>query len=364
MPEFNPVNAWNARVNAKQHLTPAQTPGQGNYSGLLGRVRNKLENRSSAKQFEVDTAMWHGAIHHPGSHWKGEFLKRLFCVLAYGGLVVKRDVDTWVAWADWKGGAPICSSISHGARVLITLPETDTNEAFWTWLWGNTVPEARGAATHGVEPIPGGEVDLLPPKRVMKGLRETKGDKNVDHFGVNVCLGGNGYMNPISGKIISENGKHGHVYIAYYKGVKHRFRSDEVAPRRAILVNCEQSSPIDRQVATKGKSGSVKSFFGGISVPDQYGGGHGLGGHSRFASTGGDDFSYGGEPTQLGEYGCARGFYYDGMYIDLSNHRFNRVQNEYANWDDDIIGQKGIEPLSPPPPPIPNRQNRRAGFWG
>ena len=139
MPEFNSVNAWNARVISKQNLTPAQTPGQGDYKGLLGRVKNKLENRSSAKQFEVDTAMWHGAIHHPGSQWKGEFLKRLFCVLAYGGLVIKRDTDTWVPWADWKGGAPICAAISHGARVLITLPETDTNEAFWNWLWGNTV---------------------------------------------------------------------------------------------------------------------------------------------------------------------------------------------------------------------------------
>jgi hypothetical protein len=274
-------------------------------------------------------------------------LKRLFKVLYGGGLVVNRD--PWVSWASL--GQPICGSICHGARVLICLPEGDDAGAFWTWLWAGHEPEPRGAATHGVKPA-NAVVDIDPPNRVMKGIVETKKNENVDHFGINIALGGNNRMNPISGKSISENGKHGHLYIAYYKQIKHTFSRNENVARKAILVGCEQSAPIDRQVAVKGTFGKVKSVFGGISVPDQYGGGHALGGHSRFAATGGDDFSYvsksGLAPTQLGAFGPAQGHYYDGMYIDLSKRRFEDIQ--LIQWRDGLIGEAGVAPTAPPVP--------------
>ena len=187
----------------------------------------------------------------------------------------------------------------------------------------------------------------------MKGIVETKGDNNVDHFGINIALGGNGRMNPISGKTISENGKHGHLYIAYYTQIKHRLKKNENVARKAILVNCEQSAPWDRQVAVKGTAGKLQtlpSFLGSAirvskGVPDQYGGGHGMGEHSRFAATGGDDFSYGNKTTQLGAYGPARNCYYDGMYIDLTADRFERVKA--LEWDDAMIGQAGMPPVPP-----------------
>jgi hypothetical protein len=315
---------------------------------LFGRVSAHLSSQTADQQFEMDTAMWYGAITQPGSAWKGDVLKRLFLVLHGGGLMVNRD--PWVSWASL--GQPICGSISHGARVLIWLPEGDDAGAFWTWLWAGHAPETRGAATHGVKPATTIE-DIAFPDEVMKGVVETKGDENVAHFGINICLGGNGRMNPISGKTVSENGKHGHLYIAYYTQIKHTFKKNENVLRKAILVNCEQSAPFDRQVAVKGSAGKVKSLFRGIDVPDQYGGGHGLGGHSRFAATGGDDFSYGTKPTNLGTFGPARGHYYDGMYIDLTAYRFAAIQTTL--WRDAIIGEAGLAPAAPP------RNRRRFG---
>jgi hypothetical protein len=345
MPEFNPSGAWHDCVFPAQGLRPDQTLGQGNYKGLLGRVSNYLSTRTADEQFKFDTAMWYGAITQPGSSWKANVLKRLFLVLYYGGLMVHRE-DGWVSWKSL--GQPICGSISHGARVLIWLPENDNLGAFWTWLWAGHAPESRGAATHGIEPLPQ-TADIDPPNQVMKGIKETKGDNNVDHYGINIALGGDNRMNPVSGKTSSENGKHGHLYIAYHKEIKRTLRSNLAVARRAILVNCEQSAPIDRQVAVKGTFGKVKSVFRGIEVPDQYGGGHGLGGHSRFGATGGDDFSYetkgGVAPTNLGDFGPSQGHYYDGMFIDLSADRFTLVQQ--ATWANSIIGGAGEDPVPP-----------------
>jgi len=350
LPNFNPANAYLDRVFYHQNQRPDQTLGQGSYKGLFDRVSGHLSAQTADQQFEFDTAMWYGAIAQPGSAWKGDMLKNLFKVLHGGGLMVNRD--PWVSWASL--GQPICGSISHGARVLISLPEGDDVGAFWTWLWAGHAPETRGAATHGIKPADN-VVDISNGDEVMKGVVETKGDDNVAHFGINIALGGNANMNPISGKMISENGKHGHLYIAYYTQIKHTFKRNENVARRAILVNCEQSAPFDRQVAVTGSAGTAKTFFTrGINVPDQYGGGHGLGGHSRFAATGGDDFSYvsgkGSKarlaPTNLGAFGPARGHYYDGMYIDLSARRFEAVQTTL--WRDAIIGEAGLAPVAPP----------------
>jgi len=254
-------------------------------------------------------------------------------------------------------GQPICSSICHGSRVMIWLHENDNLGQFWTWLWGGHEPETRMAASHGIRPLDEA-TDIDPPNGVMKGVMETKGDENVEHYGINVALGGNNWMNPISGKTSSENGKHGHLYIAYHRqtltkrgiGPLKKITGRGEVDRKAILVNCEQSSPIDRQVSVKGKVGKLKSVFRGIDVPDQYGGGHALGGHSRFAATGGDDFNYvdkhGLAPTNVGAYGPSQGHYYDGMYIDLAAFRFDIII--HSEWQNSMIGQVGQEPTPPP----------------
>jgi hypothetical protein len=335
-----------------QGLQPEQTLGQGSYSGLKGRVEDFLSKQTADQQFERDTAMWYGALIRSAESWKAGFLKRLFAVLYYGGLMIRRD-DGWQPWAGQR--IPICASISHGARVLIWLPENDQNEAFWRWLWGTQEPQSRGAATHGVAPVEGPVTDISSPNRVMKGVRETKGNiagMKVKHFGVNLALGGSGNLNPITGKEISENGKHGHLYIAYFTQVRKLLGHNQAVARYAILVGTEQSSPFDRQVAVKGKAGHWKSVYRGgtkvLSVPDQYGGAHGLGGHSRFNVTGGDDFSYKDKPTKLGAYGPSHGNYYDGMYIDLCQQRWKLAKDN--GFDETMLGGSGI----PPRPVLPH----------
>jgi hypothetical protein len=325
---------------------PGDTLGKGSYFGLKGRTQGFLGSQSADEQFERDTAMWYGAIIQSGKTWKSEMLKRLFSVLYFGGLMAKRQTG-WVAWANQR--VPICASISHGCRVLIWLPENDGNGEFWTWLWAGHEPEKRAAATHGVESVVGPPVDIAPPNHVMKGIQETKGNKNVNHYGVNLAMGGFGNMNPISGKTIADNGKHGHLYLAYNttmtQGSLLKFNRQTVpVARRALLVGTEQSSPFDRQEAVKGTAGAGKTFFTrGINVPDQYGGGHGLGGHSRFGATGGDDFSYKDKPTHLGDYGPARGFYYDGLYIDLTQSRWNQAKRQ--PFEVSMLGGGGVPPL-------------------
>ena len=326
-------------------VKPKDTLGKGKYSGLKGRVSDFLSKQTPDEQFERDTAMWFGAIIQSGEPWKAEMLKRLFLVLYYGGLMVRRQ-DGWIPWTNQR--IPICASISHGARVLIWLPENDTNQEFWRWLWAGHAAVSRAAATHGVVPVEGQIEDVYPPNRVMKGVKEVKGNKNVTHYGVNLALGGSGNLNPISGKKISDNGKHGHLYIAYFTSVSRGvFKSAQPVGRRAILVGTEQSAPWDAQEAKKGWAGRLKSVYRGgtkfLSVPDQYGGAHGLGGHSRFAATGGDDFSYKDDPTQLGGYGPARGYYYDGLYMDLTQQRWQRFKDKA--FDKQILGDSGAPPV-------------------
>ena len=332
--------------------------GQASYKGLKGRVEDQLSSRTAAEQFTFDCALWYGYLEKlGGTAWKKNMVKRIFCLLYWGGLMCQRDADQWVSWSSQE--APICSTISHTARILILLPENDDNQAFWDWLWGGETPETRAAATHGIEAVSGrGQNINTMAAPVYKAAKELKKNQNVSHFGVNIALGGVGNTNPVSGKGIRENGKHGHLYLAYMNAI---IRTPQ-GPRRALLIGTEQSCPIDRQTAVQGTAGKLKSIFRGVDVPDQYGGGHGLGGHSRFSATGGDDFAYTWEERtgaksgifgrrkkevhhgNLGEYGPAEGFYYDGMYLDLTVARFTRVMREERNFTSAMVGHGGEAP--------------------
>ncbi|MEE2788720.1 MAG: hypothetical protein VX589_15400 [Myxococcota bacterium] len=147
---------------------------------------------------------------------------------------------------------------------------------------------------------------------LIKGVKENKAGKTCDHFGVNIALGGVGNINPVSGNQVRENGQHGHLSIAKCT-VDHGGRS-------ALLVGVEQSAPIERQVAVQDRAGPIKSMLTRPYwswVPDQYGGGHGVGGNGRCSATGGDDCAYSTAPSKLGAYRPARGHDYDGMYLNL-----------------------------------------------
>jgi hypothetical protein len=347
-----PYNAANLHASLIAHgktmLDGSQNYGGGildsqvdsQYSG--GRtitVRQHLASRPANRQFEYDAALWYGAIAHPGANWHTNFLLRAFGVLFHGDLLYYSGPNSWSHWA--MTDIPIVSTISHTARVVIQLGKANSPSAgFWAWLWGGQPPVTRAAATHGVEDFKANEDIHVGTRSYTKVLKEVKGNKGgVSHFGVNVALGGAGYLNPVSGKPISGNGKHGHFYMAY--------KAPTTTTNGVVLMATEQSCPLD--VYTPHEAGSLKTglkkvgmFFKAVAtmgVPDQYGGYHGFGGHSRFSATGGDDWT----KDKLAGVGPQR--YYDGMFVDLTKD-YNRVITAAGLFTDDLLGYPGqLSPL-------------------
>ena len=147
---------------------------------------------------------------------------------------------------------------------MIQLPKNDGNR-FWNWLWSGQKSKEfkdykqgvdlvttgrnfakyyrRAAATHYIDYPVRGEGKPLTDE-CMKYIVEG-GDKLVAisalagmiHAGVNLPLGGNGNINPLSGLRIYANGEHGHLYLGYCRPTQHRYGG--------ILAGVEDSAPID-----------------------------------------------------------------------------------------------------------------------
>ena len=347
-----PINGADAysELKALQRYALNSNVWENTTNSLQERTRRFLQGHGPEIQFKRDVALWYGAITDCGEPWKGEFLLRVFATLYWGGLLVKRTAG-WVPYCTQR--IPICSAISHTARVLIQLPHSDygkpRGETFWGWLWGNEEPRTRMAATHGIEPLTRAEtIGSLATKKV----KELKKNRNVRHFGVNLALGGCGNHNIISGnRIDHQSGHHGHLYLGYYSDENRR------QVPRAILIGAEQSAPNDRAGRTQGSLNTAILHLAGVS--DQYGGKHSiLGGHSRYSATGGDDFAYTSHGEEIAgarlyQYGPSRENYYDGMFIDLNEERFELVKTMVANGSADVnlIGRPGG-------PPTPSKQGR------
>jgi hypothetical protein len=292
----------------------------------------ELDKFDANQQFLMDIAMWYGFLEKASDQvrkqWKHDTIRRVFTLLLKGGLMVKRSNahPPWVTWRT-KGG-PVASVISHTARVVVQLPQGQAKEReFWTWLWNGNNAQARAAATHGVEAIR--SVPLIPGLRKL--VKENKSGGSCDHYGINIALGGEGNTNPVSGNRIYPNGEHGHLYLALSK--------QRYSQRKILLIATEQSAPVDRY-SGKGTGGvkggffsKVGSFLSSGGVPDQYGGAHGLGGHSDRAANGGQDWTEGylktGQTNRLTAYGPgpAKACYLDGMLIDLTAARFDALKN-------------------------------------
>jgi hypothetical protein len=302
------------------------------HGSLKAKLKATLDNRSADAQFRTDVAFWYGAIHWPGTQWKADLIQRVFGVLFFGGLLYNRN-GGWNNWSDTN--IPIAATISHTARVLVQLGTTGTQSGdnFWTWLWGGQQAQTRCAATHGVEFPMVGETIYVQGGWIQKFVVENKNGKSAEHFGVNVALGGSGMKNPFSGKTVRDNGKHGHLYFAYVRPTANK--------NGAVLIACEQSAPVDRYEPHD--SGGFWTFLkqtGSIlsgGVPDQYGGGHGLGGHNTYSSTGGHDWTTG----ALAGYGPSR--YLDGMFLNLAQDTvYNRVIPRAGTFDADDLGRPGV----------------------
>jgi len=232
-------------------ITPIN-PNQA-YTEIFGSgTKWKPKQATPAEQYKADVAYWYGTVTSAGQTWKSDLLTRMWALMWHGGLWMRGRAGSWQAWSD--ADMPIASCLSHGGRVLVQLTR-NADEAVWRWLWGRDPttdkavnPQGRHAATHGIQVAWCG---LMPDGR-PKHVRETKKGGGGGHFGVNVAGGGLNNTNPISGNRITDDGRHGHLYIYYVKPT--------LAERGALLFGAEDSAPIDR--AKTQWNQAIGGFFG------------------------------------------------------------------------------------------------------
>ncbi|GEM_PF-4766251 len=343
MPDpIDPVKAFEKRI------VPYQG-GEHRVKNPLGIVRYKeiFTNHPNPadKQLEFDVALWYADLMTTlDVEWKNLLVRRVFTLLAFGGLMVDKGANAethdWQPWA--LDQIPICSAISHTARVMVWLPPGNGAAELWNWLWAGHAPQRRGFATHGVEAVPTSEIY----PEVNKGCKENKSKNPCNHYFLNLVLGGLGNINPVSGNLIEDTGQHGHLYLAFSKR--------RINNRSVLLISTEQSAPADCETNANGRrlyNNKLTQFRrASKGVPDQYGGKHGLGGHSRFSATGGDDFGYKDKPSALTDagYGPTRGHYLDGMFIDLTGPRFNFIKT--IDFQPHHVALTGIPPVDGIPP--------------
>jgi len=202
--------------------------------------------RGNDQQFQLDAAMWYGAIK------TGPFkdvLRRLFHIFYYAGVIYRTHHRHWV-WADWSNnpaGANVASLLSHGQRVLVQIP-TAAKGGLVLWYWldplGNIPP--RDYATHGLKrestPFKG---LILGHKKYVTEEKTKGGAGQGKHHGFNVALGGKDKRNPFSAanddkkhtyKPIDADGRNGHVYINYMPPSENAVGG--------MLVGCENAAPL------------------------------------------------------------------------------------------------------------------------
>jgi hypothetical protein len=116
-------------------------------------------------QTKRDANVWFNTLQHPGVPERGDIIRRMLCVLRYGGLFYRHlseldmkkfhdeghgkengEDDEHLQWKPWyKTKWPICTALSHGGRVIIQLPKKtelsyklESNSpfdfTFWRWL--------------------------------------------------------------------------------------------------------------------------------------------------------------------------------------------------------------------------------------
>jgi len=323
---------------------------------LWDKPNGRPSRPTADEQFELDVAFWYGTLTQ-GDPNEREFLKRVFIVLYYGGLLYYGP-SGWAEWA--RSDIPIAAVLSHGGRVLIQLPRVRQGalDAFLQWLQGpgNIITNnARLAATHGIEPfsVP------FPITGVNRWhrLNEIKSGGKGRHYGVNISLGGTGNINPISGNRIASNGEHGHLYVYYLPPTAETYGG--------LLIGLEGSAPVDawdnrtsigHTPGTKGRSGKLgiagyvaraaikDKVFGDptLFTPDQTGGYHKLGARQQYSPTGNAKW----EQLPVGPRRV-----YNGMLVDLTESGWEFLIAKAQSFRLEKIGQSGIRPM--PVNPIP-----------
>ncbi len=188
----------------------------------------------------LDVGWWYGAM-TAGTAGNNSVVNRLFAILWHGGLYYRPKKGPWRPWSDTD--MPIATTLSRSGGVVIqyeqrwradpTRPGTQIRlPSLWDWLFAQQQPTVRSHATHGIE---SGNYGTVPNGR-PKNFKENKKDRG-NHSGINLAGGGLGNRNPITGKQIREDGRHGHLYFCHTEAAMN-------APG-GFLVKAESCAPLD-----------------------------------------------------------------------------------------------------------------------
>jgi hypothetical protein len=289
---------WNTKKVLKEKMAAKRRNAAFKTGILVGlrpqKMLKPLDARQFDQQFELDAAMWYGAI-MAGSKPFAKTILRLFTIFYRAGVIYM----TSDGWADWSSNpfGNLASLLSHGQRVLVQIPDLGHGGgAIWDWLNTDDEIPKRNYATHGLshrDP----PIDLILGHRLHlseeQGYWQSwKGHLFDRHYAFNPALGGEGNRNPFSAtnndneftfKKIEANGQNGHVYIHY--------RAPGNAEVGGLLVGCENAEH------GKGKNPHTKA-------------GHGLGGSQKVSVCGGHKWS---------KLKCGPKDEYNGFICDLTD---------------------------------------------
>eukprot|EP00818_Percolomonas_sp_WS_P002321 CAMPEP_0117442572 /NCGR_PEP_ID=MMETSP0759-20121206/4224_1 /TAXON_ID=63605 /ORGANISM="Percolomonas cosmopolitus, Strain WS" /LENGTH=504 /DNA_ID=CAMNT_0005234471 /DNA_START=62 /DNA_END=1576 /DNA_ORIENTATION=- len=162
-------------------------------------------------QTKRDAELWYQTLKHPGLESRGMMLRRLFCIMRFGGLfyrcnshvkgkksdkqqqftefdpetgepMTKDEAYHWRPW--YKNDWPIATVLSHGGRLVIQLPkgkselskkvnnQSQFDYTFWTWL---ITGEVDGDLSQFISTAKSGDQCHMEGKILFKRLGATHG---------------------------------------------------------------------------------------------------------------------------------------------------------------------------------------------
>lgn len=250
--ELQRNRAGRTAVQVGVHMTP-QELGMLPEQRLLGPGQ-----RTFGQQFDLDAAMWYGAI-KTGPY--ALLLRKIFHIFYYAGVLYNRGNSIWDDWSENRFGN-VASLLSHGQRVLVQIPSWEKGGSL-LWAWLNNPDEIpwRTMATHGQSPM-NEPADLIKGRhqyvKEKKGWGQSFSGRILHrHYGVNVALGGDGNRNPFSAtnddkvpsfKPIKADGCNGQVYINY-------MAPNSPTAVRGMLIGCENAASAKTNPHTKASHG-------------------------------------------------------------------------------------------------------------
>jgi hypothetical protein len=219
----------------------------------------RAKQQQDGGHFSRDVSIWWSTLTFASGPQEG-FLERIFKILRWGPLLY-REKKSQAAFKPWPH--PLAVALSHGGRILIQLPRGDQRQKegegageplaqrVWRWLIGDAPCKERAAATHGIDELLGTPDEVCANPRSRKWLLEagTLAGGGLQHWGVNIALGGEGQTSPFARLYAFDlqeeaqrqnlrsqaDGRHGHVYLGYKRAVGRA--------HGGILIGVEGSEP-------------------------------------------------------------------------------------------------------------------------